>query len=52
MVVSHSDVDVSDVCGGAGQVDVLVQAFGFCSAVVLLSLAQTGLQQRLYLLLA
>lgn len=49
---SLSDVDVSDVCWGAGQVHVLVQAFGFCCAAVLLSLPQAGLQQRLDLLLA
>lgn len=46
-----SDVDVSDVCRGAGQVHVLVHVFGFCCAAVLLSLPQAGLQQRLYLLL-
>lgn len=46
-----SDVDVSDICRGAGQVHVLVHAFGFCCTAVLLSLPQAGLQQRLYLLL-
>lgn len=47
-----SDVDVSDVCRGAGQVHVLVHTFGFCCAAELLSLPQAGLQQGLYLLLA
>lgn len=46
-----SDVDVSDVCRGTGQVHILIHAFGFCSAAVLLSLPQAGLQQRLDLLL-
>lgn len=46
-----SDVDVSDVCRGAGQVHVLVHAFGFRGVAMQLSLPQAGLQQRLNLLL-
>lgn len=46
-----SDVDVSDVCWGAGQVRVLVNSFRFRCAIVLLCLSQARLQQRLYLLL-
>lgn len=46
-----SDVNVSHVCRGAGQVHIPVNTFGFCCAAVLLSLPQAWLQQRLYLLL-
>lgn len=47
----NSDVNVSHVCRGAGQVHIPVNTFGFCCAAVLLSLPQAWLQQRLYLLL-